>query len=91
MPLPLDLGPETDRLYLALFGTGLRHLAQPRDLALRIGGVPAEVAFVGAQGGFLGLDQVNVRVPRTLLGRGEAAIIFSIAGRSSTPVTINVK
>lgn len=91
VPLPLDLGPETDRLYLALFGTGLRHLAQPRDLALRIGGVPAEVAFVGAQGGFLGLDQVNVRVPRTLLGRGEAAIIFSIAGRSSTPVTINVK
>jgi uncharacterized protein (TIGR03437 family) len=91
VPVPLDLGPDTDQLYLALFGTGLRHLAQPRDHALRIGGVPAEVLFAGAQGGFLGLDQINLRVPRSLIGRGEAAVIFSVAGRSSTPVTVQIR
>ncbi|MFM8396025.1 MAG: hypothetical protein ACKOB4_19065, partial [Acidobacteriota bacterium] len=82
---------DADQLYLVLFGTGLRHLAQPGDLALRIGGTPAEVAFAGAQGGFLGLDQINVLIPRSLIGRGEATVIFSVAGRSSTPVTINIK
>ena len=91
VPVPLDLGSDTDQLYLVLFGTGIRHLTQPADLALRIGGTPAEVAFAGAQGGFLGLDQINVRIPRSLIGRGEATVIFSVAGRSSTPVTINIK
>ena len=91
LPIPLDLGPDSDQLYLALFGTGIRQLAQPADLALRIGGNPAEVTFAGAQGEFPGLDQINVRVPRSLLGRGEATVIFSVAGRSSTPVTVNIK
>lgn len=90
-PVPLDLGSDTDQLYLVLFGTGIRHLTQPGDLALRIGGTPAEVAYAGAQGGFPGLDQINVRIPRTLIGRGEATVIFSVAGRSSTPVSINIK
>ena len=91
VPAPLDLGPETDQLYLALFGTGIRKIANPTEIGLRIGGTPAPVVFAGAQGQFLGLDQINVRIPRSLIGRGEAAVIFSIAGRSSTPVTINVK
>jgi uncharacterized protein (TIGR03437 family) len=91
LPTPLDLGPETDQLYLALFGTGIRKIANLAEIGLRIGGTPAEVVFAGAQGGFLGLDQINVRIPRSLIGRGDAAVIFSIAGRSSTPVTVNIK
>ena len=91
VPIPIDLGPDTDQVYLALFGTGIRNLTQLSDIGMRIGGTLAEVAFAGAQGGFFGLDQINVRVPRSLAGRGNVSVIFSIAGRSSTPVTINIK
>lgn len=91
VPIPLDLGPATDQLYLALFGTGIRNLTQLSDLGMRIGGDPAEVVFAGAQGAFFGLDQINVRIPGSLTGRGDVSVIFSIAGRSSTPVTINIK
>ncbi|MFZ4987362.1 MAG: hypothetical protein ACOYLF_18055, partial [Blastocatellia bacterium] len=91
VPIPIDLGPDTDQVYLALFGTGIRNLTQLSDIGMRIGGTLAEVAFAGAQGGFFGLDQINVRVPRSLVGRGNVSVIFSVAGRSSTPVTINIK
>ena len=91
LPVPIDLGPVSDQLYLALFGTGIRNLSQPADIAVRIGGVPAPVVYAGAQGDFAGLDQINVKIPRALVGRGEATVIFSIAGRSSTPVTVNIR
>ncbi|HMX28531.1 MAG TPA: hypothetical protein PKC13_23290, partial [Blastocatellia bacterium] len=80
-PVPLDLGAATDQLYLALFGTGVRNRAQLADVGVRIGGDPAEVQYAGAQGDFFGLDQLNIKVPRTLAGRGDVALIFSVAGR----------
>ena len=91
LPVPIDMGPDADQLYLALFGTGIRNISEGSDIAVRIGGVLAPVVFAGAQGYFPGLDQVNVKIPRTLVGRGDATIIFSVAGRSSTPVTVNIK
>ena len=91
VPVPLDLGPANEQVFLALFGTGIRNRAQLADIGLRIGGDAAEVAYAGAQGSLLGLDQLNVKVPRSLIGRGEVSLIFSVAGRSSTPVTVNVK
>jgi uncharacterized protein (TIGR03437 family) len=33
-----------------------------------IGDEDAEVAFVGAQGNLAGLDQTNLRIPRSLMG-----------------------
>jgi uncharacterized protein (TIGR03437 family) len=64
---PIDLGPETDQVYLVLFGTGIRGR---RSLArVTIDGVEAPVEYAGPQGEFPGLDQVNVRLPRALSGR----------------------
>ena len=91
VPVSLDLGAATDQLYLALFATGVRNRAQLADVGVRIGGELAELQYAGAQGDFLGLDQLNVKVPRTLIGRGDVSVIFSVAGRSATPVTVNIK
>ena len=91
VPVALDLGPATDQLYLALFGTGIRNRAQLADVGVRIGGDMAEVQYAGAQGDFFGLDQLNVKLPRSLAGRGAVSLIFSVAGRSATPVTVNIK
>lgn len=88
---PLDPGPASEQLYLALFGTGIRNRAQLSDVGVRIGGELAEVQYAGAQGEYIGLDQINVKIPRTLAGRGDVSVIFSVAGRSATPVTVNIK
>ena len=71
--------------------TGVRNRAQLADVGVRIGGELAEVQYAGAQGDFFGLDQLNVKAPRTLIGRGDVALIFSVAGRSATPVTVNIR
>jgi uncharacterized protein (TIGR03437 family) len=60
---PIDMGPETDQLFLSLFGTGLRFAT---DVSVEIGGVKGAVVYSGPQNEFAGLDQVNVLLPRTL-------------------------
>jgi uncharacterized protein (TIGR03437 family) len=87
--LPLDLGPVGDQVYLQLYGTGLRHSAAP-PLAT-IGGERVEVLYAGPQSAFPGLDQLNLRVPRTLAGRGELPVVLVTAGKVSNPVTVSFK
>ena len=91
VPVPLEFGGVTDELFITLYGTGLRHRAQLSDVAARLGGELVAVEYAGTQPEYFGLDQVNVKVPRTLIGRGEVPLIFSVAGRSITPVTVNIR
>ncbi|MGH9834936.1 MAG: cohesin domain-containing protein, partial [Blastocatellia bacterium] len=63
-PIPIDLGPEGEQVFLILFGTGFRAVSGLPAVTAKIGGADAEVLFAGAQGGFVGLDQSNVRIPR---------------------------
>ena len=51
----------------------------------------AEVLYVGTQGGFVGLDQANLRLPRSLLGRGEVNVALSVDGIFANVVTVSVK
>ncbi|MGH9853221.1 MAG: BACON domain-containing protein, partial [Blastocatellia bacterium] len=67
--VPIDLGPATDQVFVVLFGSGIRRVSSPSAATASIGGVNAEVLFAGAQGFFAGLDQVNARIPRSLIGR----------------------
>ncbi|MEK7832249.1 MAG: IPT/TIG domain-containing protein, partial [Acidobacteriota bacterium] len=60
---PIDLGAETDRVFLLLFGTGWRGRTALSAFKVQIGGVDAPVSFAGAQGDFAGLDQINVQLP----------------------------
>lgn len=86
---PIDLG--NDRVFLTLYGTGLRRRTSLANVRCTIGGVETEVLFAGPQGGFVGLDQMNVEVPGSLRGRGEAPIILTVDGQTTNPVTINVR
>src|SRR5262249_7081025 len=52
VPIPLDLGPATDQVYLILFGTGLRFRSSLSTVTLTIGGVNAPVLYAGAQGDY---------------------------------------
>lgn len=89
--IPIDLGPTTDQVFLVLFGTGLRYRSALSAVSANIGGTDTTVTFAGAQGFFVGLDQVNIRLPRTLLGRGEIDLFLKVDNKTSNTVKINVK
>jgi len=88
---PLDLGPEGEQVFLILFGTGIRSRSSLASVIATIGGAYADVSYAGAQGDFVGLDQVNVLVPRSLVGRGEIDVLLTVEAQMANPVRVNLK
>ncbi len=86
----IDLGPEGDRVFLILFGAGLRFRGSLSGVAAKIGGADAAVSFAGAQGELAGLDQVNVLLPRSLAGRGEVAAALTVDGKAANALMVKV-
>jgi uncharacterized protein (TIGR03437 family) len=89
-PTPINLGPATDRVYLILFGTGIRG-AGAGQVTVGVQGVNAPVAYAGSQVEFAGLDQVNVLLPRELSGSGDASVVLSAAGTTANTVHILIQ
>jgi uncharacterized protein (TIGR03437 family) len=87
---PIDLGPEGERVYLLLFGTGIAARRPWHTVTAEADGTPLEVTYAGPQSQFIGLDQINVLLPRTLVGKGEVGISISISGLKSNRVTIRL-
>jgi uncharacterized protein (TIGR03437 family) len=88
---PLDLGPPGEQVVLVLFGTGFRAVSSPATVSVQIGGENTEVLYAGTQGGFVGLDQLNLLVPRALAGRGEVELVVTINGKAANPLKLNLK
>jgi uncharacterized protein (TIGR03437 family) len=90
VPVPIDLGPATDQVYLLLYGTGFRYA--PSGTATVVTSV-ANVGqqYIGPQGSFVGLDQVNVLLPRFLIGSGEITVSLQTELGQSNTVKLRVK
>jgi uncharacterized protein (TIGR03437 family) len=86
--LPVDLS--NGQVYLVMYGTGLRN-AGSSNVSVTIGGVAAQVLFAGAQGAFVGLDQINVLVPPSLAGAGDAPIVVTASGKQAAVARITVR
>ena len=91
VPRPLDLGATTDEVFLILYGTGLRHQQGLSAVSVSIGGIETPVLYAGPQQYFVGLDQVNVRLPRSLSGRGELELVLTADGHEANHVRIHVR
>lgn len=89
--VPIDLGPATDQVYLNLFGTGIRKVSNSSAVTTTIGGVSATVTYAGAQGFFIGLDQLNILIPRSLIGRGEVEVLVTVEGKATNLVKIAIR
>jgi uncharacterized protein (TIGR03437 family) len=77
--MPIDLrGGEA---YLVLYGTGLRLRSSLASVSATIGGVTVPVEYAGRQPDQLGLDQVNLRLPQSLAGVGNALLDLVVDGR----------
>jgi uncharacterized protein (TIGR03437 family) len=98
VPVPIDLGAENDQVYLILYGTGMRQLidSPPFRPHLFFGGVTIGgeggglLVYIGPQG-TPGLDQINVRVPRSLAGKGEVDLQLNVFHRLSNVVKVAFK
>ena len=91
VPVPIDLNPASDQVFLLLFGSGCKGRSSLTNVQAEIGGVPVETLYVGPQGDFVGLDQLNLRLPNNLAGRGEVQIKLVIDGKAANAVTVAFK
>ncbi len=90
VPVPIDLGPESDQVIVLLFGTAFRNNTG-LPLSSTIGGVNSEVLYAGPQGDYVGLDQANVRIPRSVIGRGSVNVVLTVGTRTANTVTLSIK
>ncbi|MEP7340080.1 MAG: PKD domain-containing protein [Acidobacteriota bacterium] len=93
---PIDLGPDTDTVYLLAYGVGMRGRTNAANISVNLGGTVKtlnaglfEDAF--AVGDFVGLDQVNIVLPRTLVGKGLINVVLTVDGKVSNTVQIAIK
>ena len=92
--IPIDWKNATDNLYLVLYGTGVRNLSVLTTVNLKIGNttftnLPA--VYAGPQNFFVGVDQVNVLLPRTLVGSGLVDAVLTVDGKVANTVKLNFK
>lgn len=89
--VPIDLGPETDAVYLALYGTNIRARSSLAAVEVRVGGELAAVSYAGPVPGLVNLDQINVRLPRNLVGRGEVEVRLTVDDQPANVVLARIK
>ena len=84
--------------YVELFLTGLGGTTNRQGLdfanqvpAVTIGGADCPVTYAGAAPGFVGLDQINCRVPAGLAANASASVVVSSGGRTSNVATVAVE
>lgn len=87
---PVSLGSSTDQAYLFIFGTGIQ-AAGTSGVKVTIGGSALPVSYAGAQGGFVGLDQVNALLPQSLKGKGNVNINVTANGIAANAVNITIQ
>jgi beta-glucosidase len=88
--MAIDLGGPLDQAVLELFGTGIRGRSSASNVTCTIGGTNAPVPYAGAQPNYLGLDQVNVALARTLVGQGAVDVRLIVDGQPANTVSITI-
>jgi uncharacterized protein (TIGR03437 family) len=87
--LPIDLSA-ADSVYLILYGTGVRHHANP--VVCSINGTSVPVQYAGAQTTYQGLDQINVGpLPASLAGSGNVTVALTVDGIAANAVTVDFR
>ncbi|MDX2043654.1 MAG: CAP domain-containing protein [Acidobacteriota bacterium] len=86
----LSVGNTAKPNFLVLYGTGLRRRSSMTNVRVMIGGVQAEVSFLGAHSRLVGVDQMNIKLPEPLRGRGNVDVVVTIDGKTANTVTINI-
>src|SRR5262245_34473965 len=84
IPKAIDLGPEGERVFLILYATGVRHRPSLDRVKILMGGLEVSPIYAGAQNDFVGLDQLNAEIPRSLIGVGKVTVSVTVEGYASS-------
>jgi uncharacterized protein (TIGR03437 family) len=79
--------PADGIVVLSLFGTGMRGT----KASATVKGLTADVSYLGAQGEFAGLDQVNIQLPVGLTGAGEVDVELAVDGKKANVVRVAIQ
>ncbi|MEO6726095.1 MAG: N-acetylmuramoyl-L-alanine amidase, partial [Blastocatellia bacterium] len=92
---PIDLGPDlgngSDQVFLVAYGTGVRGRSALSSVDVKLGGVSSEVLYAGIAEGFFGLDQLNVRLSRILIGRGDVDLELTVDGVKASVLKLRIR
>jgi len=90
LPLPINMGATTDLVYLTLYGTGF-DAATAATTTATVNGVSTPVLYAGSQTEYTGVDQLNLQLPHSLTGSGNADIQVTFNGVAANPVQITIQ
>lgn len=83
--IPINMGADTDTTKVVLYGTGWRGRT---SVSATVGGLAAGVDYAGQQGTYVGLDQVNLVLPRSLRGQGTVSVVLTVDGKTANALNI---
>lgn len=85
------LNPTTEDAYLILYATAIRNRTSLTSVSAKINNVTVPVAYAGAQGSYLGLDQINLgSLPSSLKGIGLKNITITVEGLPANIAQVNL-
>lgn len=91
IPKPIAVWGEDETIYLILFASGIRNVPNPLDnIQVKIGADTCKPEYAGPSVGYVGLDQINVPLPRGYSGRGVVKVSVMAGGASSRAVDIEM-
>lgn len=96
VPLAIDKGAPTDKVFLILFGTGFRNNPDMAEVQVTLGEQNVQVYYAGSQGPagipgtFLGLDQINVLIPNNV-APGVYSVVAKVGMLATNALTVEVK
>ncbi|NOT61202.1 MAG: hypothetical protein HOP19_13365, partial [Acidobacteria bacterium] len=89
---PINLGPVGERVFLVAYGTAFRGRASVIPVTVTMGGTVLPNVLAGASPGFVGLDQLNAEIPRSLIGRNsELDVVLTVGTKTANTVKIFVQ
>lgn len=92
IPVPIDLGAETDQVFLVLFGSGLRNRSSLASVVTRVGGEFVPATFAGPLSSAVGVEQINLGpLPRKLAGRSLVDVVMIVDGKPANIVQVVLK
>jgi uncharacterized protein (TIGR03437 family) len=86
---PINMGSATDKVYLAIYATGVQ-AAGPANVTVTVNGVNTPVLYAG-NAGYAGVDQINVQLPASLAGSGTVALQVTASGIAANTVAVAIQ
>ena len=84
----LDMGEASDTVELKFYASGVR---EGSAVHVQIAGRDVPIVYAGPAGYFAGLDEVTVKVPRSMAGSGNVDVALTVDGHTASPVHIQIQ